>query len=86
MEDFGIRGFQASTYTGILLPSAAPKDAVQKVYGALTTVLDRAATRDNFARLGAEVIKSTPDEFALRLKGDLARWVKVREATHIKLE
>jgi tripartite-type tricarboxylate transporter receptor subunit TctC len=86
MEEVGIRGFQASTYTGILLPSAAPKDAVQKVYGALTTVLDRAATRDNFARLGAEVIKSTPDEFALRLKGDLARWVKVREATHIKLE
>jgi len=86
MEEVGIKGFQASTYTGVLLPANAPKDAVQKVYGALSTVLDRAATRENFARLGAEVIKSTPEEFAARLKGDLARWVKVREATRIKLE
>ncbi|MGE5523164.1 MAG: Bug family tripartite tricarboxylate transporter substrate binding protein [Rhodospirillaceae bacterium] len=86
MEEVGIKGFHASTYTGIFLPATSPKDAVQKVYGALIKVLDQPATRESFARLGAEVIKSTPEEFTRRLKGDLARWVKVSEATHIKLE
>lgn len=86
MEEVGIKGFQASTYTGIFLPANSPKDAVQKVYGALIKVLERPATRESFARLGAEVIRSTPEELTRRLKADLARWVKVREATHIKLE
>jgi len=86
MEEAGVRGFEAATYTGIFLPSATPKDIVNRVYTALLKVLDQPATRDAFNRLGAEVIKSTPEEFTRRLASDLARWKKVQQQTGIKLD
>ena len=86
MEELGVRNFQASTYTGILLPSGTPREIVQRVYGAVVKVLEQPATRDAFQRLGAEVIRSTPEEFDRRMKGDQERWLKVRQATNIRLE
>jgi tripartite-type tricarboxylate transporter receptor subunit TctC len=86
MQEAGVRNFEAETYTGIFLPSAAPKDIVQRVYGALLKVLDQATTRDAFNRLGAEVVKSTPEELTTRLRTDLAKWKKVQQQTGIKLD
>ena len=86
IDESGVRGFEASSYTGIMLPSATPKDIVMKIYEALIHWLDQPAARESFARLGADVIKSTPEESARRIKDDLAKWTKVRKATNISLE
>lgn len=86
IDESGVRGFEASTYTGIMLPAATPKDVVMKVYEALTRWLDQPATRESFARLGAELIKTTPEETVRRFKDDLDKWTKVRKATNITLE
>lgn len=86
MEEAGVRGFEASTYTGVFLPSATPKDIVNRIYDALSKVLDQPATRDAFGRLGAEVIKSTPEELTRRIGSDLAKWKKVQQQTGIRLD
>jgi tripartite-type tricarboxylate transporter receptor subunit TctC len=86
MAEAGVAGFEASTYTGVVLQAGAPREVVQKVYEALLKTLAMPATRDSFERLGAEVISSTPDEFSRRLARDLAQWQRVREKTNIQLE
>jgi tripartite-type tricarboxylate transporter receptor subunit TctC len=86
MDEAGVRGFESATYAGVFLQSAAPKDIVNRVYTALLKVLDQAATRDAFTRMGADVIKTTPDEVTKRLVADLAKWKKVQQQTGIKLE
>jgi len=86
MEEAGVHGFESSTYTGVFLPSATPKDIVNRVYAALLKVLDQPATRDAFNRLGAEVIKSTPDEVTRRITADLAKWKKVQQQTGIRID
>ena len=86
IDQSGIPGFESSTYTGIALPAATPKDIVLTVQSALLKVLERRATRENFERLGAEVVKSTPEDFARRLRDDYAKWTRIRGETGIKLE
>lgn len=86
MAEAGVRDFEAATYTGIFLPSASPKDIANRVYTAVLKTLDMPATRDAFTRLGAEVIKSTPEELSKRLANDLARWKQVQARTGIKLD
>jgi tripartite-type tricarboxylate transporter receptor subunit TctC len=86
IDESGVRGFEASTYTGIMLPAATPKDVVMKIYEALTNWLDQPATHESFARLGSDVIKTTPEEALRRIKDDVAKWTKVRKATNITLE
>jgi len=86
MTESGIKGFESSTYTGIFLPSATPKEIVARVYEALVKVLDQKATHDAFSRMGGEIIKSTPEEVTKRLREDLAKWKKVQQQTGIRIE
>lgn len=86
MDESGVPGFDASTFTGIVLPAATPRDVVTKLHAALIKVLRAKATRDNFARFGAETLESTPEEFARFIREDLAKWSKVIRDAGIKLE
>ena len=86
IAESGIPGFDASTWTGIVLPAATPRDIVMKVHAALIKTLRTKATRDSFTRLGAETLESTPEEFARFLREDLAKWTKVVRDAGIKLE
>ena len=86
IDESGLRGFESSTYTTLAIPSATPKDAVQKVRDAVVAVVAQPKVRESFEKLGAEVVKSTPDDFAQRLKADYAKWVRIRKETGIKVE
>ncbi len=86
IAESGIPGFDASTWTAILLPAATPQDIVLKVHAALIKTLRAKATRDSFARLGAETLDSTPEEATRFMKEDLAKWTRVVREAGIKLE
>ena len=86
IDESGVRGFESSTYTTIAAPAATPKDIMQKLREAVLVVLDQPRTRQNFEKLGAEVIKTTPEELARRLQEDYAKWVRIRKETGIKVE
>lgn len=86
LAESGLTGFDASTWTGIVLPAATPHDVVLKLHAALSKTLRVKATQDSFTRLGAETLESTPEEFARFMREDLAKWTKVVRAAGIKLE
>jgi tripartite-type tricarboxylate transporter receptor subunit TctC len=86
IAESGIPGFDASTWTGVVLPAATPHDIVMKVHAALSKTLRSKATQDSFARLGAETLESTPEEFARFMRADLEKWTKVIRQAGIKLE
>ncbi len=86
MDESGVPGFDASTFTGIVLPAATPREVVMKLHAALVKVLRAKATRDSFARFGAETLESSPEEFARFIREDLAKWAKVIRDAGIKLD
>ena len=86
MAEAGVPEFESSAFTGVFLPSATPKEIVNRVQAALLKVLDQPAVRDAFKRLGAEVLKSTPEEVTRRISSDLAKWRKVQQQTGIKID
>jgi tripartite-type tricarboxylate transporter receptor subunit TctC len=86
MHESGAQRFEVLTYTGLAAPAATPKEILRRLYDALTTTLRQPATRDTFARLGAEVQPTTPERFSERLRTDLANWSKVRDRLHLKLD
>jgi tripartite-type tricarboxylate transporter receptor subunit TctC len=86
IAESGIPGFDSSTWTAIIMPAATPRDVVLKVHAALIKTLRTKATRDAFARLGAETLESSPEETARFVKEDLAKWTRVVREAGIKLE
>ena len=86
IDESGLKGFDSSTYTTLAIPAATPKDAVQKLRDGVATVVARPNVREAFEKLGAEVVKSTPEDLAKRLQADYAKWVRIRKETAIKVE
>jgi tripartite-type tricarboxylate transporter receptor subunit TctC len=86
IDESGVRGYDAATYTTLAIPAATPADAVQKLRDGVTAVVAQPRTREAFEKLGAEVIKGTPQDFTRRLQEDLVKWARVRKETGIKLD
>ena len=79
----GVPGFESSTYTTLAIPAATPRDAVQKLRDGVLFALAHPRTRPAFEKLGAEVTRSTPEDFVRRLKEDYTKWVRIRKETGI---
>ena len=86
IDESGVRGYDYSTWTTLGIPAATPKEAVQKLRDAVDTVIAQPRTREAFEKLGAEVVRNSPEEFTRRLQDDYARWVRIRKETGIKID
>ena len=86
LAESGVTGFDASTVTGILAPSATPREIVQRLNGALAKVLASPVVKERFATLGAEVQPGTSEELGAWIREDLAKWVKVVKQAGIKVD
>ena len=86
ISESGLRGYEYSTYTTLAIPAATPREVVQKLRDALDIVVAQPRTREAFEKLGAEVVRGTPEDFTRRLQHDLARWVRIRKETGIKFD
>ncbi|MGQ0525991.1 MAG: Bug family tripartite tricarboxylate transporter substrate binding protein [Betaproteobacteria bacterium] len=86
MKEAGAPGVESTALTGIFLPAATPRDIVTRVHAALVKVLDQPAVRDAFNRLGADVVKSTPEEVTRRLTTEIAKWRNVQSRTGIRID
>jgi tripartite-type tricarboxylate transporter receptor subunit TctC len=85
IDESGLRGYDYSTWTTIAIPAATPKDAVQKLRDAVDAVIAQPRTREAFEKLGAEVVRTTPEEFTRRMQQDYERWGRIRKQTGIKI-
>jgi tripartite-type tricarboxylate transporter receptor subunit TctC len=86
MDESGFKGFEASTMTGVLLPAKTPPEIVKRVYGAVIKTLHTPATREAFAKVGADVIESTPEELAKIMHRENVKWTKVIRDANVKVE
>lgn len=86
IDEAGLRGYEYATYTTLGIPAATPKDVVQKLRDAVDAVIAQPRTRDAFEKLGAEVNPNSADEFTRRLQQDIARWMRVRKETGIRID
>lgn len=85
-DEAGLRGFEASGFTGLVAPSGTPGDAVTKLNAAMRQVLAQPAVRDYMIGLGSDVVPGSPEELAAYIKADFARWTDVVQKSGIKVE
>lgn len=82
----GIKGMEASTFTGLMAPAGTPTEVVTKLNAAVAKVLQKKEVIQKFDALGAEVRSSSPEEFFQFLKKEEATWVPVIKRANIKAE
>lgn len=83
-SESGLPGFEVSSWYGILVPAATPKNVVAKLNGAMVNIVKSPAASKRLGDLGFEPVSNSPEEFAGLIRRDTAKWAKVIKATGAK--
>lgn len=73
-------------YMGLLAPAGTPREVVGKLYREVVAILSEKETAARLTGAGLDLVKSSPDQFAARLKSDLDKYGKLAKALAAKAE
>jgi tripartite-type tricarboxylate transporter receptor subunit TctC len=85
----GVAGVEATVWNGFFFPKGTSKPIVDKMRGAIETMIARPDIRQKLEDLGLEILppeQRTPAHFAKFLKEDIERWGKVIKAAGISMD
>jgi len=82
----GVPGYEHEPWNGMFGPARIPKPVLAKVNAEVARILNSPEARKVFERDGADVVGSTPEQFGIVLKAEIAKWTKVAKAAGIKAE
>jgi tripartite-type tricarboxylate transporter receptor subunit TctC len=77
ISEAGLPGFEATTWHGVVVPSAVPPALVQKLNQDINAVLKEKDLSERLAGLGAEVLTGSPRDFADYIAREIPKWSKV---------
>jgi len=69
-------GYETRIWYGLVAPAKTPKPVVTKVHDVVAASLARPDVRAKLAGLGLEPAPQQPDEFAVFIKQEIAKWTK----------
>jgi tripartite-type tricarboxylate transporter receptor subunit TctC len=81
IDEAGVKGFEASSWFGLLGPAGLPKDIVAKVHADVVKAMKTTDLTEKMSASGAVAVGNTPDEFSAYIKAELAKWEKVVKAS-----
>jgi tripartite-type tricarboxylate transporter receptor subunit TctC len=85
-EEAGLRDQEADTFVGVLVPAATPKEVVDLLHREIVASLRTPEVKARFDELAFDVVANSQDEFAAKIRSEVARWQKVITAAGIKAE
>src|SRR5688572_16161396 len=77
VSEAGLAGFEATTWHGVVVPSATSSALVQRLNQDINGVLKEKDLSERLAGLGAEVLTGTPRDFADYIAREIPKWTKV---------
>jgi tripartite-type tricarboxylate transporter receptor subunit TctC len=86
LDESGVPGFEVAIWHAIYAPKGTPKEAIDKLAGALQTALKDPKVIERFADLGTEPVaqdRATPAALGAYLQSELAKWKPVIEAAGV---
>lgn len=86
VAESGYPGFDAVNWQGLFLPANTPPDIAQRYQREVAKVVAMPEIRDRLIAGGQDVVASTPEEFTVRIKSDVAKFGKVVRDAKIPLQ
>ncbi len=70
-------GYEIAQWVGLLAPANTPRDIISVLHATLVKAMGTTKVMQQFAAAGSQPIANTPEEFALHIKVEIAKWEKV---------
>ena len=86
IDELGIKGFDATTWHGLVAPAKAPKEVIAALNRAMVQALHDPVVVKQLGDLGVDISASTPEEFAAYIKSEIPKWTAIIKASGAKVE
>lgn len=87
VEEAGkLKGFEASSWFGLLAPAGTPPEIVSRIQQEVAKALATPAIKEKMLAQGAIPSGNTPQEFAKLIEAEIAKWAKVVKASGAKVD
>ncbi len=86
IAESGVPGYEFTTWVGALVPRATPAATVNTLNGLIVKAVRSPDLTARFTEQGADIIASSPAQFAAHITSELARWSKVVKESGIKAD
>ena len=86
VAESGVPGFEATNWWGVVAITGTPQPIITKVHDDINAVATTPAMREKLDKIGAEPAPMTMAEFGQFIAAETARWAKVVQEAHIKVE
>lgn len=86
VAESGLPGFEALQWFGIFVPAGTSKEIVARLNGEIVKIVRLPDIRERMTNLGADVVGSTPEQFAAFQKADTVKSARVVKESGAKIE
>jgi tripartite-type tricarboxylate transporter receptor subunit TctC len=86
MDELGLKGFDATTWHGLVAPARTPKEIIATLNRALATTLADDGIKTSLAKLGVDIVGGTPEDFSAYIKSEIPKWTAIVKSSGAKLD
>ena len=86
IAESGVPGFDSSSWQGWFVPAGTPREVIALLQREAAKALKLPDVRTRLDATANEIVGSTPDEFAVKYKSDMAQFAKVVKDAGIPLQ
>jgi tripartite-type tricarboxylate transporter receptor subunit TctC len=86
VAEAGVHGYSATGWYGLYAPAGTSPDLVRRLYAEAVRALSAPDVKEKLARSGNEYVMSTPEEFAVFLRAEIAKWAKLVNESNIRID
>ena len=86
IEEAGVKGFDMSTWWGVVAPAGVSKEIVAKLHTEIVKATRTADAKEKIAFAGADIVANSPDEFAAFIRTETEKYARIVKTANVKLE
>ena len=79
-------GFEMSAATAMFAPAKTPKAIVDRLHQEIVRIVNQKDVKDQFFKIGAEVVGSSPEQLDARMKAEVTKFRKLMKDAGIRTE
>jgi tripartite-type tricarboxylate transporter receptor subunit TctC len=86
MDEAGLKGFDASTWHGLVAPAGTPPEVIATLHDAAIKTLNDESVQTSLGKLGVDIVGKTPQEFQAYIESEIPKWTAIVKASGATLE
>lgn len=86
LDESGMKGFEVGAWQAIMAPGKTPAPIIEFLNKEIMTIIAIPEIKEKLAAHGAQVLGSTPEQYAQYLDAEMKRWDKVVKQSNTKPE